>query len=310
MSYLSLYFDVTDKNIFILGTGEVALRRAGKFLDKGANVKLAGANLDDEIISKGAKFVKIHTDKSELNFSDGLIEENKNIIKREVEQSDIVVIATGDYSLADYVCEISGDKLVNRADKPFDGNVIVPTSFYIGDVEFSIYTGGKSPLMAKYLRQKIQNIITDYDVFDNVKNGFSYFHDDFKPIKATIIRRNYDTKQQYGQIIKKDIYVKGLNLYDCVNECLVNIFPENKPNELIIYKINEYQISEKDKTSYNNDLKNLENILRTNEITIDILTEVYTPEENKKKQEEKDKKEKEEQEIKIKEQQKNKCCCC
>ena len=166
MSYLSLYFDVTDKNIFILGTGEVATRRANKFLNHGANVKLAGANLDDEIISKGAKFVKIHTDKSELNFSDGLIEENKNIIKREVEQSDIVVIATGDYSLADYVCEISGDKLVNRADKPFDGNVIVPTSFYIGDVEFSIYTGGKSPLMAKYLRQKIQNIITDYDVFE------------------------------------------------------------------------------------------------------------------------------------------------
>ena len=149
-----------------------------------------------------------------------------------------------------------------------------------------------------------------YSILDDVKNGFSFNCDYFKPVKATIIRRDYDTKQQYGQIIKKDIYVKGLNLYDCVNECLVDIFPENKPNELIIYKINEYQISEKDKTSYNNDLKNLENILRTNEITIDILTEVYTPEENKKKQEEKDKKEKEEQEIKMKEQQKNKCCCC
>lgn len=167
MGYLSLYFDVTDKNVFILGTGEVALRRAGRFLDKGANVKLAGDNLDEEILAKGAKLVKIHTNKSEDNCQNSdYFEENKNIVKAEVEKSDIVVIATGDYALADYVSSIANNKLVNRADDPVDGNIIVPTSFYIGDVEFSIYTGGKSPLMAKYLRKKIQKIITDKDILE------------------------------------------------------------------------------------------------------------------------------------------------
>ncbi|WP_461460826.1 precorrin-2 dehydrogenase/sirohydrochlorin ferrochelatase family protein [Methanobrevibacter sp.] len=167
MGYLSLYFDVTDKNVFILGTGEVALRRAGRFLDKGANVKLAGDNLDEEILAKGVKLVKIHTDKSEDNCQNSdYFEENKNIVKAEVEKSDIVVIATGDYALADYVSSIANNKLVNRADDPADGNIIVPTSFYIGDVEFSIYTGGKSPLMAKYLRKKIQKIITDRDILE------------------------------------------------------------------------------------------------------------------------------------------------
>ncbi len=167
MAYLSLYFDVTDKNVFILGTGEVALRRAGRFLDKGANVKLAGDSLDEEILAKGAKLVKIHAAKSEDNCQNSdYFEENKNIIKVEVEKSDIVVIATGDYALADYVSSIARNKLVNRADDPLDGNIIVPTSFYIGDVEFSIYTGGKSPLMAKYLRKKIQKIITDRDILE------------------------------------------------------------------------------------------------------------------------------------------------
>lgn len=167
MAYLSLYFDVTDKNVFILGTGEVALRRAGRFLDKGANVKLAGDSLDEEILAKGGKLVKIHTDKTEDNCQNSdYFEENKNIVKAEVEKSDIIVIATGDYALADYVSSIANNKLVNRADDPADGNIIVPTSFYIGDVEFSIYTGGKSPLMAKYLRKKIQKIITDRDILE------------------------------------------------------------------------------------------------------------------------------------------------
>ncbi|WP_295722865.1 bifunctional precorrin-2 dehydrogenase/sirohydrochlorin ferrochelatase [uncultured Methanobrevibacter sp.] len=167
MGYLSLYFDVTSKNVFILGTGEVALRRAAKFLDKGANVKLAGDSLDADILTKGAKLVKIHTDKSGDNHQNSdFFNENKNIVKVEVEKSDIVVIATEDYALADYVSSISHNKLVNRADDPLDGNIIVPTSFYIGDVEFSIYTGGKSPLMAKYLRKKIQNIITDRDILE------------------------------------------------------------------------------------------------------------------------------------------------
>lgn len=167
MGYLSLYFDVTDKNVFILGTGEVALRRAGRFLDKGANVKLAGDSLDEEILAKGGKLVKIHTDKTEDNCQNSdYFEDNKNIVKVEVEKSDIVVIATGDYALADYVSSIANNKLVNRADDPADGNIIVPTSFYIGDVEFSIYTGGKSPLMAKYLRKKIQKIITDRDILE------------------------------------------------------------------------------------------------------------------------------------------------
>ncbi len=165
MSYLSLYLDVTDKNVFILGTGEVALRRAGRFLDKGANVKLAGDSLDEEFLDKGAKLVKIHADKSDNKSTDAL-EENKKIVKTEVESSDIVVIATADYALADYVSSIADNKLLNRADDPFDGNIIVPTSFYIGDVEFSIYTGGKSPLMAKHLRKKIQKIITDKDIME------------------------------------------------------------------------------------------------------------------------------------------------
>ena len=148
MDWTSLYFKTVDLNVFILGAGEVATRRANKFLDHGANVKLAGNNLSKELEDKGA--VLCSTDD----------------VDKLVEWCDLVVIASGDEELSSHVSNIARDKLINRADFPQKGDVIVPTSFEIGDVEISIFTNGKSPLMARQLRKKIQSIITEEDILE------------------------------------------------------------------------------------------------------------------------------------------------
>ena len=148
MDWTSLYFKTSNLNVFILGTGEVATRRANKFLNHGANVKLAGETIDNELEHKGAVLCSLN-DVDEL-----------------VDWADLVVVASGNKDLSDYVCEISKDKLINRADFPQDGNIIVPTSFNIGEIEISIFTNGKSPLMARQLRKKIQSIITDEDIME------------------------------------------------------------------------------------------------------------------------------------------------
>ena len=148
MDWTSLYFKTSDLNVFILGTGEVAARRAKRFLTHGAKVKLAGNYLDEDLKSKGA-----------ILCSTGDVDEL-------VEWADLVIVASGDEELSAYVADISSDKLINRADFPDKGNIIVPTTFEIGDVEISIFTKGKSPLMAKQLRKKIQAIITDQDILE------------------------------------------------------------------------------------------------------------------------------------------------
>lgn len=148
MNWTALYLKTSGLKVFILGTGEVATRRANKFLDHGAIVKLAGSSIDEELITKGAK---LHS----TDEVDDL-----------VDWSDFVVIASGDRQLSDYVADISHEKLVNRADFPNDGDVIVPISFNIGDIEISIFTNGKSPLMARQLRKKIQSIITEEDILE------------------------------------------------------------------------------------------------------------------------------------------------
>ena len=83
-----------------------------------------------------------------------------------VEWSDLVVVASADKNLSNHVSGISKDKLLNRADFPYDGNIIVPTSFNISDIEISIFTNGKSPLMARQLRKRIQSIITEEDILE------------------------------------------------------------------------------------------------------------------------------------------------
>ncbi|MDO5819381.1 MAG: bifunctional precorrin-2 dehydrogenase/sirohydrochlorin ferrochelatase [Methanobrevibacter sp.] len=148
MGLTSLFLEVENKNVFILGTGEVAKRRAHRFLDKGANVILAGNSIDDELTEKGAILTPLK-DLDEM-----------------VKWSDIVITASGDEELCEYIASISQGKLINRADKPEKGNIIAPTSFLIDDIEISIFTNGQSPLMARELRKKIQSIITQEDILE------------------------------------------------------------------------------------------------------------------------------------------------
>ena len=148
MDWTSLYFKTSNLNVFILGTGEVATRRANKFLDHGANVKLAGNDLSKDLEDKGA--VLCSTDE----------------VDELVSWSDLIVVASGDNELSEHVSNIAQDKLINRADFPQKGDIIVPTSFNIGEIEISIFTNGKSPLMARQLRKKIQSVITEEDILE------------------------------------------------------------------------------------------------------------------------------------------------
>ncbi len=152
MSLTSLFLDMEDKNVLILGTGSVGVRRARRFLDTGANVSIVTRSIDptikEEFLEKGANFFD-ETDTDRL-----------------VDECDLVVVATSDHELNRRISIRAKDKLVNCASDISLSNVIVPSTFQIGDVTMSIYTGSKSPLMAKELRKKIQSIISHEDILN------------------------------------------------------------------------------------------------------------------------------------------------
>ena len=146
MGWTPLFLEMKDNNVLIIGSGEVGNRRARRFLKAGANVVVIGNHVPIDIVNLGA------------------IIKTPEEIEQYVEWADIVITASADHKLNQKVGTISGKKLINRADAPDKGNLIVPSSFFVGDVQISIYTGGKSPLISKELRKKIEKVITVEDV--------------------------------------------------------------------------------------------------------------------------------------------------
>ncbi|MGZ7136177.1 MAG: precorrin-2 dehydrogenase/sirohydrochlorin ferrochelatase family protein [Methanobacterium sp.] len=146
MGWTPLFLQMENKKVLIVGSGEVGSRRASRFLKAGANVTIIGTKVSEELIKLGAHLKPVQE------------------VEEWVEWADIVIIATGDHELNEKVAKLASQKLLNRADYPQEGNLIVPSSFFIGDVQLCIFTGGKSPLMARELRKKIQDIITGEDI--------------------------------------------------------------------------------------------------------------------------------------------------
>ena len=193
MGLTSLFLEVENKNVFIIDTVEVATIKAHRFLDKGANVILAGNSIDKELTKKGAILTPLK-DLDEM-----------------VKWSDIVITASGDEELCEYIASISQGKLINRADKPERGNIIAPTTFLIDDIEISIYTNGQSPLMARELRKKIQSIITEEDILE---------------IKLQSYARNLLKEKIEEQKIRKEYLITILD-----NEEIKQCLKENKFDE-------------------------------------------------------------------------------
>jgi len=155
MGWTPLFLQMENKNVLIVGAGEVGSRRARRFLESGANVIVIAKEVLNDLTDIGVIFKPVGE------------------VEKWVEWSDLVVVATGDHELNGYVAKLAGGKLLNRADYPDEGNLIVPSSFSIGDVQFCIYTKGKSPLMARELRKKIQKIIREEDVLQLELQNFA-----------------------------------------------------------------------------------------------------------------------------------------
>ncbi|MDR2967674.1 MAG: bifunctional precorrin-2 dehydrogenase/sirohydrochlorin ferrochelatase [Methanobacteriaceae archaeon] len=187
MGWSSLFLEMNKKKILIVGTGEVGKRRAERFLKEGAEVILIGNNISNELKEKGAIF-----------------NPKKNLISL-VNWADIVIIASKDDKLNSYVSSISSEKLLNRADFPEKGNLIVPTSFYIENIQISIFTNGKSPLMARELRKKIQSSITNEDII-NIK-----LQDYARNILKKNVPKQKDRKKFLYTLVKNEKIKKFIN---------------------------------------------------------------------------------------------------
>ncbi|WP_423792329.1 precorrin-2 dehydrogenase/sirohydrochlorin ferrochelatase family protein [Methanocaldococcus indicus] len=144
-----------DKKVAIFGCGEVGKRRALKLLKDNAKITIYSKTFDKDI-EKTDKIKKIKIDINKL--SD---EELRDIIK---EYDFILACASEDINKRIVKIAKELNKYINSSNILDDVNFIIPAYTEVDGVIFSIYTGGKSPLLAKNIRILIENYLKGYDL--------------------------------------------------------------------------------------------------------------------------------------------------
>ncbi|RLA03341.1 MAG: bifunctional precorrin-2 dehydrogenase/sirohydrochlorin ferrochelatase [Gammaproteobacteria bacterium] len=162
-----LMVDLSDKSIIIMGAGSVAERKVNLLLDY-----LQG-NLQDHLQNYGKGKLSVISNR----FSPTLLtaaEDNPalSLITEDLEQlSDkalsklladafLVIPATSDKQLNGRIAHLASQQgtLVNPVDSV--GEVTIPSIISQDDLLISISTQGSSPALAKFTRQKIEQLLT------------------------------------------------------------------------------------------------------------------------------------------------------
>jgi len=138
---------LAGRRCLVVGGGAVALRKVLDLLAAGARVRVVSFRFDRRM---------------EALSGDARVE----LVRRGFEQSDVdgsllVIAATDDREVNRKVASAARrfGVLVNVVDSPEECDFFIPAILREGGVEIAVSTGGRSPAMSAYLRDKIRELI-------------------------------------------------------------------------------------------------------------------------------------------------------
>jgi precorrin-2 dehydrogenase/sirohydrochlorin ferrochelatase len=144
MKYYPIHLDIKNRNCLIVGGGAVGTRKVNTLLECGAHVTVVSPDPTPhlaQLASGGSITLKKRTYRSD-----------------DLTDMFLVIGATDDEILNRQVSEDAerAQILCNIADRPEVCNFILPSIVRRGDLVITISTSGKSPALAKHLRQKLE----------------------------------------------------------------------------------------------------------------------------------------------------------
>jgi precorrin-2 dehydrogenase / sirohydrochlorin ferrochelatase len=137
--------DLAGRPCLVVGGGPVAARKVRALVEAGARVTVVAIDVVPAIDSVG------------VAGSAGVAVERRPYRSGEAAGFDLVVTATGDPSVDDAVVADAraAGVLVNRADRSRSGTVRLPAVLRRGPVTVAVSTGGTSPALSRWLRDRI-----------------------------------------------------------------------------------------------------------------------------------------------------------
>jgi len=150
MAYFPAFIKLDNKNVLIIGGGQIASEKLQHLLDFTLNIKIIAPQLSDNM--------KILIKENNLTY------ENRTYQKADIKEFSIVIIAINDIPLQKEIYEESKtypNCLCNSVDSVNYCDFIFPSYIKKGDLTIAVSTNGSSPAVAKQLRIYLENLIPD-----------------------------------------------------------------------------------------------------------------------------------------------------
>ena len=146
MAYYPIAVDLTDQPVLVVGGGTVALRKIEMLIEFGARVTVVAPDVMPEIET--------------LAGSGKIALKRRDYELRDIDDAILIIAATDDRGVNSRVSKDAqmANTLVNIVDDPELCSFIVPATIKRGDLTISISTAGKSPVLARRVREKIEEI--------------------------------------------------------------------------------------------------------------------------------------------------------
>ncbi len=211
MHYFPVNLDISNRLCIVIGGGPVAERKSISLLECGARLRIISPDLTAElaVLREAGKFQW----------------QNRVYKHGDLEGAFLVIAATDDQEVQKAVFAEAEAKniLLNVADAPQWCNFILPASLRRGDLAISISTGGKSPALARRLRQELEEQFGDeygllLDIMGNVRQTIleqGNSHEDNKKIFNAVLSSDmltWASNKEWGKIAKHIQAVTGMDV--------------------------------------------------------------------------------------------------
>jgi len=146
MKYYPVYIDISKRKCVVAGGGDVAERKVERLLECGARVVVVGNELTPNLEAmKNEEKISHIPDNYKNDYIEGAL---------------LVIGATDRDEINERIYRDSKERgiLVNIVDDPAKCDFIVPSVFQQGDLSIAISTGGKSPALARNLREELEQL--------------------------------------------------------------------------------------------------------------------------------------------------------
>ena len=210
MKYYPICLDISNRRCVVIGGGDVAERKVTRLLEYEANVAVVGKTL---------------TRKLEALKNKGEIDHIASDYRKEyVRNASLVIGATDSDNVNERIYRDARKIgiLVNIVDDPDRCDFILPSLFQQGDLQIAISSGGKSPALAKRLREKME---------DNYGPEYKTFLDIMGAVRERVIARGHppeENKKLFESLINSDIlqYIRENN-WKMVRKIINDLVGEN-----------------------------------------------------------------------------------